>query len=163
MSAASSELVWDVARGGERYRVTWLGVVDGPASRVRAFAFSELGRPLLVRGGDGLQIPGGGVEPGELTFEALSRELQEEAAASILVSQRLGAFQIHGLTHDLEEVHDFYTCRVTLGDEWMPTHDVSERVIVSVSEFLDTLPWGRSDPRAAFLLRRAVEVEPTLW
>ena len=163
MSADSSELVYDLARGGELYRFTWVGTVDAPASRVRALAFPESGRLLLVRGDDGLQIPGGGVEPGERAFEALSRELQEEAAASILVSHRLGAFQIHGLTHDLEEIHDFYTCRVSLADGWAPTHDISERVVVSVSEFLDTLPWGRSDPRAAFLLGRALEVEPSLW
>jgi 8-oxo-dGTP pyrophosphatase MutT (NUDIX family) len=158
-----SRLVCEVVRGGERYRARWLGAVDAPASRVRAFAFPERGKLLLVRGDDGLQIPGGGVEPGESVFEALRRELQEEAAASILGSHRLGAFEIHGLTHDLEEIHDFYACRVTLGDEWLPTHDISERVTVDVSEFLDTLPWGRSDPRAAFLLQRAVEVERSLW
>lgn len=163
MSADSSELVYDVERAGELYRFTWLGTVDLPASRVRAFALPEPGRLLLVYGDDGLQIPGGGVEPAELAFEALTCELQEEAAASILACHRLGAFQVNGLTHDLEEIHNFYTCRVSLAEGWMPTHDISERVVVGESEFLDTLPWGRSDPRAAFLLGRAQEVEPSLW
>ncbi len=97
--SVDSEFVYDLARDGERYRLTWLGAVEGPASRVRAFAFPEPGRLLLVRGDDGFQIPGGGVEPGELAFEALGRELWEEAAASILASHRLGAFQIQGLTY----------------------------------------------------------------
>lgn len=162
MRAHSTEFVYDIARDGERYRLTWLGAVDVPVSRVRAFAFPEPQRLLLVRGDDGLQIPGGGVEPGESGFEAMGRELQEEAAASILVWQRLGAFQIHGLTHHLDEVHDFYACRVSLAEGWVPPHDISERIVVSASEFLDALPWGRSDPKAAFLLERALDVEPSL-
>ena len=163
MSADSPALVCEVAIRGERYRCTWLNVVDVPASRVRAFAFPESGQLLLVRGDDGLQIPGGGVERGEVADEALRRELKEEADASILASQRLGAFQIEGLTRDLEEVHEFYACRVSLADGWKPTRDISARIIVSVRVFLDALPWGRSDPRAAFLLERALEVEPSLW
>ena len=161
--SVDSEFVYDLARDGEWYRLTWLGTAEVPASRVRAFAFPKPGELLLVRGDDGPQIPGGGVEPGELAFEALGREVWEEAAASIVASHRLGAFQIHGLTLDLEEVHGFYTCRVSLGDAWVPTHDISERFTVSASDFLDTLPWGRSDPRAAFLLERALKMEPSLW
>ncbi|MEX0874703.1 MAG: NUDIX hydrolase [Actinomycetota bacterium] len=163
MRAESTEFVYELAIGGDRYRLTWLESVEVPVSRVRALAFPEPRRLLLVRGDDGLQIPGGGVEPGESELEALERELQEEAAASILAWERLGAFQIHGLTHHLDEVHDFYACRVSLADGWVPPHDISERIMVSPSEFLDVLPWGRSDPKAAFLLERALAVERSLW
>jgi 8-oxo-dGTP pyrophosphatase MutT (NUDIX family) len=163
LTAGSDVMVYDLEIGRERYRLTWLGRADVPVSRVRAFAFPEPGRLVLVRGDDGWQIPGGGVEDGEQASEALSRELWEEARASILTSHRLGAFQIRGLTVGLQEVHDYYLCRVSQEDDWEPTHDISERIVVGAHEFLDTLPWGRSDPKAAFLLDRALALEPSLW
>lgn len=163
MSAETPTLEYELEIRTQRYRFQWLGCVDVPVSRVRAFAFQEPGRLVLVRGDDGLQIPGGGVEAGESPFQALIRELQEEAAASVIGSQRLGAFKIDGLSTELHEIHDFYTCRVTLSDDWAASHDISERITVGADEFLDTLPWGRSDPKAAFLLDRALEVEPSLW
>jgi 8-oxo-dGTP pyrophosphatase MutT (NUDIX family) len=163
VNADSAEVVYDVEIDLERYRCTWLGNVDVPVARVRAFAFPEPGRLVLVRGDDGWQIPGGGVEDGEQASDAIRRELWEEAAASILVSHPIGAFQIQGLTHDSHNVHCFYACRVSLAAPWEPTHDISQRVIVGTHEFLDTLPWGRRDPRATFLLDRALEVEPLLW
>lgn len=163
LSANSAETIYEVQRDGELYRFTWLGAGDVRAVRVRAFAFPEPGQLLLVRGDDGWQIPGGGVEDGEQASETLSRELWEEAAASILTSHRLGAFQVRGPVLDLQGVHDFYSCRVSLAAPWEPTDEISERIVVGVHEFLDTLPWGRSGSRAAFLLERALEVEPLLW
>lgn len=76
---------------------------------------------------------------------------------------RLGAFEIRGLTRKLEEIHAFCVCRVSLADDWGPNDDISERVVVDVGQFLDALPWGRRDPRAAFLLDRALDLEPSLW
>src|SRR5262245_48049916 len=83
LSANRSTLTYELEVKGETYRLTWLGPADVPVSRVRALAFPEPGRLLLVRGDDGLQLPGGGLENGEQSSEALKRELWEEAAASI--------------------------------------------------------------------------------
>lgn len=92
----------------------------------------------------------------------LKRELLEEAGATISNWSRLGSFQIEGITRSLQEIHDFYWCRVTLADEWIPNEDISERVLVPPGELLDVLPWGRTDPKAAFLLSKALESERAL-
>jgi hypothetical protein len=57
------------------------------------------------------------------------------------------------------EFHTFYWSRVTLADEFVPEHEVTERRLVRPEEFLDALSWGRSDPKAALLLERALAVE----
>lgn len=163
MSASHSELVCDVVVRTETYRCTWLGLADVVAMRVRGLAFTEPGKLLLVLGDDGFQIPGGGIEVGESVLDALSRELMEEAGATIVRSRRLGAFRIDGLTNDHNDLHDFFWCHIELAIDWVPPHDISARVVVSADDFLDTLPWGRSDQRAEFLLTKALEVDAAAW
>lgn len=140
------ELVCDVVIRTETYRCTWLGQVDVVPLRVRSLAFTEPGRLLLVLGDDGFQIPGGGIEAGESVLDALSRELMEEAGATVVRSRRLGAFQIDGLTTDHSDLHDFFWCHVELASDWVPPHDISARVVVSADDFLITLPWGPLGP-----------------
>jgi 8-oxo-dGTP pyrophosphatase MutT (NUDIX family) len=161
LSTSRSELVYEIEVLGELYRFTWLGQAETVVARVKAFAFADAKHLLLVHGDDGWQLPGGGLENGERPMEGLKRELWEEAAASIVKAVRLGAFQIDGLTCERHEVHDFYWCRVTLEDSWVPTHDISERLLVDVDRFLETLPWGRTDPKANFLLEHALAIEVT--
>jgi 8-oxo-dGTP pyrophosphatase MutT (NUDIX family) len=163
MSSSPSEFSCNVDREGEIYRCTWLGPVEVVALRVRGLAFTEPRKLLLVHGDDGFQIPGGGLESGESTAEALSRELWEEAEATIVRSHRLGAFRIEGVTNNHHDLQDFYWCHITLTSNWVPPHDISERVVVSADDFLDVLPWGRSDPRAEFLLTKALEVDASAW
>lgn len=163
MSTSSSELVCDVVVRTETYRYTWLGAADVVALRVRGLAFTEPGKLLLVLGDDGYQIPGGGVELGESAADALSRELMEEAGATIVRSRRLGAFRIDGVTIDHKDLHAFFWCHIDLASDWVPPHDISARVVVGADDFLDMLPWGRSDPRATFLLTRALEVDAAAW
>lgn len=158
LNADSSEGVYELEIAGEKYRLAWLGHAEVSVSRVRAFAFTDRTRLLLVRGNDGLQLPGGGLNDGEEPIEGLKRELLEEAGATISNWSRLGSFQIEGITRSLQEIHDFYWCRVTLADEWIPDEDISERVLIPPGDLLDVLPWGRTDPKAAFLLSKALEV-----
>jgi len=158
-----SDFACETVIRGETYRRTWLGLADVAALRVRGFAFTEPGKLLLVRGDDGFQIPGGGVESGESVAAALERELMEEAGATIVRSQRLGAFRVDGVTHEFSDLHDFYWCHVTLAPDWMPPLDISGRVVVRAEELLDTLPWGRTDPSAEFLLTKALAVDASAW
>lgn len=151
----SFALGYELEIRGVLYRQTWRGPVDVPIDRVRALAFTGNGELLLVGGDFGLQLPGGGVEIGETVLQALHRELWEEAAACITRVRRIGAVQIDVLENGRRKFHDFFCCQISLEDNWVPTEEISERVTVPPGEFLDALHWGRSDPKAAFLLERA--------
>jgi hypothetical protein len=48
---------------------------------------------------------------------------------------------------------------VTLGSDFSPKHEISDRHLVTPDEFLDRLFWGRKDPKAPMLLERALEME----
>lgn len=153
---------YDLEIGGVRYRQTWRGLVDVPIDRVRALAFTDARELLLVEGDTGFQVPGGGVEARESATDALHRELWEEAAATIGRMRRMGAMQIDVLDEDRREFHDFYCCRISLAEVWTPPWDISSRITVPPDAFLDTLHWGRDDPKGAFLLERALRTITTL-
>jgi hypothetical protein len=48
---------------------------------------------------------------------------------------------------------------VTLADQVGPRPESTLRHVISPADFLDTLFWGRYDPKAAMLLERALELE----
>jgi 8-oxo-dGTP pyrophosphatase MutT (NUDIX family) len=154
----SFALGYELEIRGVLYRQVWRGKDAVPIDRVRALAFTDNGSLLLVGGDFGLQLPGGGVEIGETALQALHRELWEEAAARIIRVRRIGAVQIDILDDGQREFHDFFCCQISLEDDWVPTEEISERVTVPSNEFLDTLHWGWSDPKAAFLLERAMRI-----
>jgi 8-oxo-dGTP pyrophosphatase MutT (NUDIX family) len=145
---------------GRVITMAWVGDEDVPVSRAYALAFDPDGRMLLVGGPPvpGCWLPGGGMEPGETEEEALRREFLEEAGATIMDLVRLGAQRSEAPGRGVDH-QSFYWCRITMPDDFVPQHEVTECHLVRPDEFLDTLFWGRTDPKAAMLLERALEIE----
>ena len=65
--------------------------------RAGAYAILPLKRRLLLTGQDAkvldIQLPGGGIDPGESPVQALHREVREEIGWAISAPRRLGAFR----------------------------------------------------------------------
>ena len=155
------ELVCDWEHEGRTITFTWLGDAVVTPSRVYALAFTPDGDMLLVSGAPedpDRWLPGGGIEPGEAPEDALARELLEEAAATVLAHHPIGSQRVDDPVVG-SEFHTFYWCRVTLADEYLPRHEVTQRHLVRPEDFLDALFWGRRDPKGAVLLTRALALE----
>ena len=140
---------------------SWLGDVEAATDRVYALAFVPEGSMLLVseRSNDSVfWLPGGGIEEGETEIPALQRELLEEAGATLHSYARLGIQRseddVWGVQHEA-----FFWARITLDPSFEPQHEIGGYTLVPPGDFLDTLFWGRSDPKAEMLLRSAVERE----
>lgn len=156
-----TEYIHDWEHEGVIVTFTWLGDVEVHPDRVYAIAFTPEGKMLLVtddKWKPKAWLPGGGVEAGETPEEALKRELAEEASARV---QALRRFGIQHAKDSLGRVSHqaFYWCRVTADSEFAPEQDGLECLLVDPEDFLDTLFWGRSDPKGAMLLERAREIE----
>ncbi len=63
--------------------------------RIGAYAIirGAQGNLLLVEQGGELQLPGGGIDPGESPLQALHREVREETGWRIAEPRRVGGFQ----------------------------------------------------------------------
>ena len=146
---------------GEIIAFSWLGNVDVRPDRVYALAFTPEGDMLLVTDEKWFPagwLPGGGIEKGETTRQALARELADEANATLYQAQRIGV-QKAQLPAGRQSFHAFYWCRITLESDFTPEHEITQRMLVRPDHFLDTLFWGRKDPKAAMLLEKAQELE----
>lgn len=156
------ELVHEWRHEGRVITFTWVGERPVNPRRVYAFAFTAAGM-LLV--GDGVQplywLPGGGVEAGETPAEALARELAEEAAATIIATTYLGAQRVDDPQAETE-YQGFFWCRVELAETFTPELEVKERLLVPPERFLDTLFWGRDDPKAELLLEKALSLNAAM-
>lgn len=147
--------------GGREVRMTWVGRTAVQPARVYALAITSDHEILLVSGGpeDPYRwLPGGGIEPGETPQQALRRELAEEADAVIQALEYIGSQRLEDATGWREYQH-FYWCRIALAPQGPDRPESTLRHLVSPLDFLDTLEWGRNDPKAAMLLERALALD----
>lgn len=156
-----ADLVHRWERDGESVTFQWLGQVDVSPDRVYAFAFTPDRKMLLVTDAKWAPagwLPGGGVHEDETPLEALGRELLEEANATVVKALPIG---VQRAEHSSEGIshHAFYWCRVELGSDFHPEHEVTTRYLVPPDEFLERLFWGRIDPKAQMLLQNALEID----
>ena len=131
-----ADLIHHWQRGGRTITFSWLDEQTVVLDRVYALAFTQNGQMLLVgkRPNPDYWLPGGGVEPGESAEVALARELLEEAAATTERLSYLGAQRVD---------------------------DPLKGLLVPPERFLDTIFWGRTDPKAALLLDKALRADRT--
>jgi len=109
---------------------------------VRAIVTDERGRICLVRHTytPGWLLPGGGVEPGETTLEALERELREEAAIGLAdTPQLLGLFHNRAASQR-DHVALYHAAAITRLDTPRPHLEIAERGFFAP----DALPEGTS-------------------
>ena len=92
----------------------------GVAHRLRPGAYAVLlgtgaraGRVLLTRT-DEIQLPGGGIDPGESPLPALAREVREETGHACRVLRRLGTYRRFAWMPDYA-MHAEKLCHVYLG------------------------------------------------
>ena len=82
----------------------------------------------------------------------------EEADATIVALEALGSGRA-AHPQSGEEFHHYYWCRVTLAEQVFPRSEPTMRHIIAPTDFLDTLEWGRRDPKAPRLFELALDAE----
>lgn len=112
---------------------------------VRAMVFDEVDRVLLVKHTyvNGWYFPGGAIDPGEHAFEAVERELVEEAGIGLTRAPRLiSVFQnIHSAARDHVV---FFECPdwKQLSDPKVPNREIAEIGFFSIEQLPEDISPG---------------------
>jgi 8-oxo-dGTP pyrophosphatase MutT (NUDIX family) len=120
----------------------WL-VLRGLTMGVRGVVLDAEGRVLLIRHSytPGWTFPGGGVEVNETGFEALRRELQEEANLDIT-----GPAELFGVFHQPQfSRRDHVLVYVIRSFTWHGAHKPNREIAECAFFALDALPQGMSN------------------
>lgn len=127
---------------------------------VRGAVFDGDGRILLVRHSyvPGWYMPGGGVEPGETTRDALDRELLEEGGIALTGAPRLFGLYRNARASPRDHVV-LYVCR-----DWEQARPPPRTMEIVDSGFFpaDALPEGTTDATRRRLAEIASEGEPAV-
>jgi 8-oxo-dGTP pyrophosphatase MutT (NUDIX family) len=135
----------------------WL-VLRGLTLGVRGVVLDAEGRVLLIRHGyvPGWNFPGGGVEAGETTLEALERELLEEANVTLTAEPVL-----HGIFHQPQfSRRDHVLVYVARAYTWAGAHKPNREIAECAFFPLNALPDDMS-PGARRRLREILGSTPT--
>ena len=124
--------------------------------------FTPEGMVTLVSDGKGWVCPGGYPEVGETLEEALIREIAEEACARVINYQYIGSIR----TYELPPIPEgslpmFYQARYWVrveNDVFDPQHEMTQRIDVLPSEFVEILRWNAKQT-AKIMLEDALAVE----
>jgi ADP-ribose pyrophosphatase YjhB (NUDIX family) len=117
----------------------WFVLTRSMTLGVRAAAFDDEGRVFLVRHSyvPGWHLPGGGVERGETTGDALVKELREEGNLELVGAPALVAVYFNRRTSRRDHVA-LYRCRVRQTAPKMPDREILESGFFT----LEALPDG---------------------
>ena len=124
--------------------------------------FTPQGLLTLVSDGKGWVCPGGYPDAGETLEETLVREIWEEACATVLDYEYIGAIR----TYELPPIPEgslplFYQARFWVrieNGEFNPTHEMTQRTEIRPEEFVETLRWN-AKRTAGLILQDALAVE----
>jgi 8-oxo-dGTP pyrophosphatase MutT (NUDIX family) len=103
---------------------------------VRGVVLDGEGRVLLVRHGytPGWHLPGGGVEPGETLFDALTRELAEEGNITLSAAPVLHGMFINRAATMRDHVALFIVRDFAWGGAPHPTYEIQESRFFPLAE-----------------------------
>lgn len=92
---------------------------------------------LAIKNDRGWEVPGGHVEPGETSEEALIREVEEEAGTTFSNAKLLAMIESNDQGKYKDKVMLIYTTNNFKLKEFTPSEDAFERDVIEIKDFLE--------------------------